>query len=227
VRGALISAVAIACFGAAASPAAAADVTISNFSFSPPTVSIALGETVTWHWAGPDTNHSVTSDPNQPDSWDSDPMRAPLSTDHPPGDTFDHRFDSAGTFTYFCKVHPSMQGTVKVAGAGGESPPPPADTTAPTVSGLKAAGGRRCRPRTKKCKGKATVVRFSLSEEAQVKIAAGGKTRATLAGQPGANTAKLSTKKLPPGKYTLSVSATDSAGNASQAAKATVRVKRR
>jgi plastocyanin len=227
VRGALLSAAAIAGFGAAAAPAGAADVTISNFSFSPPSVSIALGETVTWHWAGPDTNHSVTSDPNQADSWDSDPMRAPLAADHPPGDTFDYKFEKSGTFTYFCKVHPSMQGTVKVAGAGGEPPPPPADTDAPSITGLTAKGGQRCRPRTKKCKGRPTTVRFNLSEEAQVKITAGGKTRATLAGESGANTAKLSTKKLPPGKYTLAVTATDSAGNASPAAKATVRVKRR
>jgi plastocyanin len=227
VRGALISAAAIAAFGAAAAPADAADVTISNFSFSPPTVSIALGETVTWHWAGPDTNHSVTSDPNQADSWDSDPMRAPLSTDHPPGDTFDHKFDTAGTFTYICKVHSNMKGTVKVAGPGGEPPPSPADTTAPAVTGVKARGGKKCKPRAKKCHGKPTTVNFNLSEDATVKIAAGGKTRATLAGHNGANTVKLSTKKLPPGKYTLSLVATDAAGNASSPAQAKVKVTRR
>ena len=71
--------------GIGAAPAAAADVNIGGFAFSPSSVTIAQGETVTWHFAGPDTNHSVTSDPGQADSWDSDPGRPPSSADHPPG----------------------------------------------------------------------------------------------------------------------------------------------
>jgi plastocyanin len=224
VRGALISAAAIGLLGVAAAPASAADVTIKDFAFSPASLTIAPGDTVTWHWAGPDTNHSVTSDPNQADSFDSDPMRSPLSTDHPPGDTFDHTFNTPGTFTYFCKVHTSMTAKVVVATPG--SGPPP-DTTAPAISGVKATGGRKCKPRSKKCKGKPTSVKFSLSEAGQVKITAGGKTRATLAGREGANSVKLSTKKLPPGKHTLSITATDAAGNASAPATAKVTVKRR
>ena len=30
------------------------------------------------------------------------------------GDSFNHTFDTAGTFTYYCKIHPSMKGTVVV-----------------------------------------------------------------------------------------------------------------
>jgi hypothetical protein len=150
-------------------------------------------------------------------------MRAPLSTDHPPGDTFDHRFDTPGTFTYLCKVHASMHGKVIVTGPGGEPPP---DTTAPAITGLKAKGGQKCRPRTKHCRGKPTTVSFNLSEDAQVKISTGAKTRATLAGHTGANTVKLSTRKLPPGRYTLAITATDAAGNASAPAHAKVKVKR-
>src|SRR3954453_24066332 len=113
MRGALATSALL--FGlATAAPAQAADVTIQNFAFSPTPVTIAQGDTVTWHWAGPDTNHSVTSDANQADSFDSDPIRPPLSADHPPGDTFDHVFNTPGTFTYFCKVHSSMHGKVVV-----------------------------------------------------------------------------------------------------------------
>ena len=223
MRGALISAAAIGAFGLAAAPASAADVHIKNFAFSPTPVTIAQGDTVTWHWDGPDTNHSVTSDPNQPDSFDSDPGRTPTSADHLPGSTFAHTFNTPGTFTYICKVHSFMTGKVNVTPPGGGPPP---DTTAPKVSGLKASGGKKCRRHAKHCKGKPTTVRFSLSEDATVKIAASGKTRATVAGHAGPNTVKISTKKLAPGKYTLVVTATDAAGNASLAAKTPVKVKR-
>ena len=30
------------------------------------------------------------------------------------GDTFQQKFDKAGTFDYVCTVHPGMEGTVKV-----------------------------------------------------------------------------------------------------------------
>jgi plastocyanin len=210
--------------GVAAAPASAADVTIKNFSFSPTPLTIAQGDTVTWHWAGPDTNHSVTADPNQADSWDSDPAGPPTSADHLPGSTFDHTFNTPGTFTYLCKVHSSMTGKVIVR-APGEGPPP--DTTPPAISAVTAKGGLKCKPHARHCHGKSTSVKFSLSEAAQVKITAGGKTRATLAGRAGANSAKLSTKRLPPGKYTLKLTATDAAGNASSPATAKLTVKRR
>jgi plastocyanin len=210
--------------GAMAAPAAAADVTIKNFAFTPSTVTIAQGEAVTWTWAGPDTNHSVTSDPNQADSWDTDPNAPPTSLTHPPGSTFEHVFNTSGTFTYFCKVHPSMTGKVIVNGPGGEPPP---DTTAPVLSKVSATGGRKCKARAKNCKAKATTVRFTLSEDATVKLAvpkhpAANVTRSFKAG---ARNIKLSVKKLPPGKYTVKLTATDAAGNASPAKPVKVKVR--
>jgi plastocyanin len=212
-------------FGVSAAPASAADVTIANFQFSPTPITIAQGDTVTWHWAGPDTNHSVTSDPKQADSWDSDPLRAPLSTDHPPGDTFDHKFDTAGTFTYFCKVHSSMHGKVVVTPPGGGPPP---DTTAPAITALKAKGGRACKKHSRGCKPKPSAISFSLSEDAQVKLTVKGRPKAavTRAGRAGANRISISTKKLPPGKYTVTVVATDAAGNASAPAQKKLTVTR-
>jgi plastocyanin len=203
---------------AAAAPARAADVTIQNFQFNPSTVTIAQGDTVTWHYAGPDTNHSVTSDPGQADSWDSDPEHPPSAADHVPGSTFARTFSVPGSFTYFCKVHPTMRGTVKVTGAGGEPPAPaPADTTAPALTGVKAKGGQTCSRRARHCNPKPTTVRFTLSEDAKVRVAAAGRKSATVtrAAQAGANTVKISPRRLPPGRYRLSLSATDSAGNSS------------
>jgi plastocyanin len=216
--------------GAAAAPASAADVNIRNFAFSPTSVTIPLGDTVIWHYQGPDTNHSVTSDEGQADSWDSDPGRRPNPADHPIGSTYERKFDLAGSFTYYCKVHPSMKGKVVVEGPGGGDPPPGDDKTPPAISGLTAKGGQTCaKSAPKSCKRKATVVRYTLSEDAQVKIEVPGRPKAstTRAGKLGSNTVRISTRKLPPGKYTVELTATDAAGNASEPAEAKVRVRKR
>src|SRR3954454_18217228 len=154
--------------GAAAAPASAADVSIANFAFHPPSVTINQGESVTWTWAGPDTNHSVTSDPNQADSFDSDPDGPPTAADHLPGSTFAHTFSTSGTFTYLCKVHSFMTGKVVVNGPNGEPPP---DTTAPAFTGASAKGGKKCKKGAKHCHAKPTTVKFTLSEDATVKLA--------------------------------------------------------
>src|SRR3954464_14988516 len=202
--------------GASAAPASAADVSISNFAFHPPSVTINQGESVTWTWAGPDTNHSVTSDPNQADSFDSDPGRTPSPADHVPGSTFAHTFNTSGTFTYLCKVHSFMTGKVIVNGPGGEPPP---DTIAPALTGTTAKGGRKCKPHARNCKAKPTTVKFTLSEDATVKLAVPKRPKAgvTRSFKAGAHSIKLSVKKLPPGKYALKLTATDAAGNASPA----------
>ncbi|MEA2441904.1 MAG: hypothetical protein QOH76_3328 [Thermoleophilaceae bacterium] len=199
-------------------------MTIRNFGYNPTPITIAMGDTVTWHWAGPDTNHSVTADSGQADSFNSDPDHAPTAADHPPTDTFDHKFDKSGTFTYFCQVHSFMTGKVIVNGPGGQPPP---DTTAPKLTGLKGTAGRKCKKGAKNCKARPTVIRFKLSEAAKVKVrvpkhAAANTTRSS---KKGANTIRLSTKKLPPGKWTVRLTATDAAGNSSPAKPVTVKVR--
>ena len=223
----LITAAVIA-FGAAAAPAQAADVTISNFQFMPASITIAQGDTVKWTWSGPDTNHSVTSRPGQADSFDSDPGNTPSSLDHPPGDTFSHTFNTPGGFSYICKVHSNMVGRVMVngpGGPGGQDPPP--DTTAPKFSKVSVTAGRKCKKGQKNCKGRPTVLRFNLSEAATVKVRVPKHKAAnvTRAGKAGSNTIKFSTSKLPPGKWTLNLSATDAAGNTSPVKPVSVKVR--
>jgi plastocyanin len=223
MRAALIAGVVLA-LGAAA-PAFAADVTIKNFAFTPDTITVAQGDTVTWHYAGPDTNHSVTSDPGQADSWDSDPSGPPSSVTHPPGSVFSRMFNTPGTFTYFCKVHSNMHGKVVVTGPGGAPPP---DTTPPVLSSVKATGGRTCKRGAQHCTPKPTVVHFTLSEDATVKVAVPGHPKAnqTKSAKAGSDVAVISTRRLPPGKYRVNVTATDAAGNSSATAHATVRVRK-
>lgn len=210
--------------GAGAAPARAADVKIANDAFDPSSVTIAQGDSVTWTWAGPDTNHSVTAEPNQADTFDSDPSGPPNSLTHPPGSTFKHTFDTPGTFTYICKVHSFMHGKVVVTGPGGAPPP---DTTPPAFTGVSAKGGRRCRRGARHCHAKPTVVRFTLSEDARVKLAVPKHPKAatTRSLKAGAHSVKLSVKQLPPGRYTLKLTATDAAGNSSPATPVKVRVR--
>ena len=98
-------------------PAWAADqsVAVGNFfKFDPASVTVDQGDTVTWRWVGPDTNHDVFSDPLQPDLFESHPGPAGQITGPPAGGTFAHLFPTVGTFRYSCRVHTSMQGVVVV-----------------------------------------------------------------------------------------------------------------
>jgi len=77
-------------------------VVISNFSFSPETITVKAGASVTWT-NNDSTTHTVTSDIGAFDS-------GHLS----PGATFNFTFASSGNFTYHCAIHPTMKGTVIV-----------------------------------------------------------------------------------------------------------------
>jgi plastocyanin len=76
---------------------------IGNFSFAPRAISVKVGATVEWTNQD-DTPHTVTSD--------NDVFSSPLMDTK---QTFRHTFDSAGSFSYHCKLHPTMTGTVAVS----------------------------------------------------------------------------------------------------------------
>ncbi len=86
----------------------------TNECWSPPEISVGVGETVTW--SNDDTAaHTVTSGSavdGPDDIFDSSLFLA--------GTTFSHTFNEAGTFEYFCMVHPWMAGTVIVGEAMAE-----------------------------------------------------------------------------------------------------------
>jgi plastocyanin len=91
-------------------------VSISDFQWSK-SPEIDLGESVTWDWIGPDTQHSVTGRAPNANQWDSDP--GPVNP-HPLGDTFKVTFDLPGVYSFFCKLHASVQGTVAVSSNPGD-----------------------------------------------------------------------------------------------------------
>ena len=87
-----------------AAPAASAEVKIDNFSFAPTTLTVGVGTTVTWTNRD-DIPHTVVST-EEPKAFKS----KVLDTD----EKFSYTFTKAGTYPYFCSVHPKMTGTVVV-----------------------------------------------------------------------------------------------------------------
>ena len=77
-------------------------ITIKNFAFSPSSITVQKGDNV--NWGNEDSApHTVTFQDGGLSSWT-------LSTD----ESFNRNFNTVGTFTYHCNLHPSMTGTVIV-----------------------------------------------------------------------------------------------------------------
>lgn len=103
-----------------ATPALAANrrIAIGHYRWSSPEVQVDLGEHVTWYWIGPDTMHSVTGTSADDAGIDSDPGRD--MPDHDIGDSFQVTFNTPGTYTFQCKLHSSVRGTVVVSPTPGD-----------------------------------------------------------------------------------------------------------
>ena len=78
------------------------EVKIDNFSFGPRTLTIPVGTTVTWVNRD-DIPHTVVSTEGVFKS-------KVLDTD----EKFSYAFTKAGTFPYFCSIHPKMTGKIVV-----------------------------------------------------------------------------------------------------------------
>jgi LPXTG-motif cell wall-anchored protein len=86
-------------------------VSIRDFSFSPGSITVNVGDTVTWTNTG-DEGHSATGS-----GFDTGILSK--------GQSGSHTFGEAGSFSYVCTPHPFMKGTVVVraasSGGGGGS----------------------------------------------------------------------------------------------------------
>ena len=81
-----------------------AEVKIDNFSFGPGSLTISVGSTVTWTNRD-DIPHTVVS---------SDDPRVFKSKVLDTDEKFSFTFIKAGTYAYFCSIHPKMTGKVVV-----------------------------------------------------------------------------------------------------------------
>jgi plastocyanin len=86
----------------AAADTAAATVPILYAAYGTPRVDVLAGDTVRW-MNNSVRVHTVTSEDG---AWASGRL--------PGEDTFTHRFDTVGTATYYCMLHPFMRGEVDV-----------------------------------------------------------------------------------------------------------------
>ncbi|GMA50605.1 hypothetical protein GCM10025857_19620 [Alicyclobacillus contaminans] len=92
----------------------AVTVDIKNFAYSPETIHIMTGTTVTWR-NDDSVSHTVTSGANQKADGVFD------SKDMAHGQTFSYTFSKPGTYHYFCAYHPIMTGTVIVTAGSSSS----------------------------------------------------------------------------------------------------------
>lgn len=90
---------------APAGGAGSQQIAIKDFSFAPASLSVKVGDSVTWT-NGDGAAHSIQSGDHTFDS----PDKIEQSK------SFSFTFTTAGTFTYFCGIHQYMKGTVVVAG---------------------------------------------------------------------------------------------------------------
>lgn len=87
----------------AASIPSTINVSIKNFSFNPPSITIKAGTKVAW--INDDTvSHTVTSDSGN--LFDSGALS--------PGQSFSFTFPDAGSISYHCAIHPMMKGSIIV-----------------------------------------------------------------------------------------------------------------
>jgi plastocyanin len=124
--------IAAALIGAGTALAADQAVSISGFSYSPASVTVNVGDSVTWTNSDAQA-HTATADDA---SWDSGTIGGS-------GGTGAVTFSTAGTFPYHCTIHPQMTGTVTVqaaapapgSGAGATTPPTDTIPTSPPDDG--------------------------------------------------------------------------------------------
>lgn len=79
------------------------NIEIKNYVFSPSSLTIKIGDTITWT-NNDGVSHTITSDSGS--ELDSQTISD--------GQTYSHTFNSAGTFNYHCSIHTGMKGRIIV-----------------------------------------------------------------------------------------------------------------
>jgi plastocyanin len=86
-------------------------VAIADFQFTPGSTTVHVGDTITWTNSGPSPHTATAND----GSFNTGTLQK--------GQSGSHTFTRAGTFSYFCTIHPYMKGTVVVLAAATSTQP--------------------------------------------------------------------------------------------------------
>jgi plastocyanin len=166
---------ALAALGVAA-PSLAADfgIAVRDYEFGPKTQQVAVGDKVIWNFT--EGEHSTTSLPGQPESWDSD-VRAGGAA------PFEKTFTKPGRYQYVCTPHESfMKGTLIVG----------TDEVRDTVDAFRT-----------RVKGKRVTVSFKLNEAASATYSLKGAAKRTVRRKRlAAGKHRITVKRLKAGSYT-------------------------
>ncbi|WP_406629785.1 plastocyanin/azurin family copper-binding protein [Amycolatopsis sp. WGS_07] len=127
----LTVAVAALCMLGAPAAAATQTVMMQNYAYSPASLTVHVGDTVTWiqHDTAP---HDVVT------------TSAPVAFRSPQlsqGQSWNYTFRTAGTYSYYCSVHPDMRAQIIVQPAA--APPPPTRASAAPPASRPASAPSR------------------------------------------------------------------------------------
>jgi plastocyanin len=170
-----------------AAPSLAADVSVDvtpEYAFAPKTQTVGVGDTVTWTFS--DGGHSTTSQPGQPQKWNSKILEK--------GNTFKETFTKPGKYQYYCIPHRDfMKGTIIVG----------KDTVKKTVGKVTA-----------KVAGSKATLGMKLNEAAVVSVKLKGASKKTVTGKRlTAGKRSVVVKKLKKGSYTATLTLSDDFDN--------------
>jgi LPXTG-motif cell wall-anchored protein len=111
------------------------NVVIKDFAFTPGSLVVPLGTTVTWINRD-NTAHTVTGTVG---GGTATATNSPMSGTLQPGQSYSFRFGQTGTFPYHCSIHPTMQAAIVVSGPVRPTPP---GTTTPPSNGTNGMNGQ-------------------------------------------------------------------------------------
>jgi len=139
-----------------AKKSSSASVTMINLAFSPPSVTVNVGDAVTWRNSD-DAPHNARAD---------DGSFSTPTIDK--GQSTSHTFTQAGSFSYICTIHPQMKGTVRVlasssgGGNSGSDSSGSSTSEASAVASPDAAGDANTLPMTGMAAGALALVGLAM-----------------------------------------------------------------
>ncbi len=123
----IVAAATVLLVGGGVAVAATRTVSIADFAFSPRTLTINVGDRVTWTNSDA-VGHTATANSGAFDTGNIDQ-----------GESATVRFTQAGTYRYICTPHPTMTGTIRVRAASGGGLPA-TDTIVPLAPNEEGGG---------------------------------------------------------------------------------------